>query len=461
MAIDWSNQEDIIKRRQAAINAGYKPAEVDKFIEGKQKENATLKLIQHGVLDVTDIAKSDPLLAQKAIESGSKANPVLSAVDKKNKITGEATVNFVDSLEKAYQAAGGGTFGKGPGARLKGAAEEIKGKVGLNEDAAVYNDSKAGFAATLKALTGDTGVLTDQDFERLSKLLPSLGSTQKEAVDKFNQLRDQMASKFGVEKTQTSFVPKTQNNRGPLASLLDIPFGPAVNLAEKAQSDLGRQVAAVKDQGLVGAVKSGQAKNIMDLLFPKTPQDVGLVQDILPAGVETGATLAAGSDLLKSGKNILGDVIGGKGKAIAAREIAAKEVSKKVSTNSIIEAGDKFVSQDPTAKKLWMDTVKPALQANKELSVPDLLEQIQVWNDAYTSAGKVGKTALAGLNDALARSAKQLIKTEAPEVAKQTAKLAKIYGLENTLNRFGPAAVGGAGAVAGASIIQGMLGQKR
>jgi hypothetical protein len=372
----------------------------------------------------------------------------ITATDKKNQLAATATETFVKSLENKFASAGGGTFGIGPGARIKGAIESLKGSAGLNQDASVYNDSKEGFAATLKALTGDTGVMTDQDYARLSKLLPGLGSTKKEATDKFNQLREQVAAKFGGQKQETAFKPKTENNRGALASVLDIPFGSAVNLAEKSQADLSNQL------------KTGQYKNIMDLISPKTSKDVGLLQDVAPAGIETGLTAMTIGSVGSGAKKLLENVFGGKAKAIVGREVAANAVKSKVSTDSILQAGDKYISQDPTAAQLWTQKLRPALETQKELSVPDLLQQIKIWNDAYSSAGKVGKTALAGLNDALARSAKDVIKKEAPEVAQYTAKLAKIYGLEKFFSRFGGAALGAGGAVVGATILGKAMGQK-
>lgn len=372
--------------------------------------------------------------------------PKQTAEDK-NKLAAAATESFIGNLEKKFSESGGGTFGVGPGARIKGALKSLQGAAGLDSNAAVYNDSKEGFAATLKTLTGDTGVLTDQDFARLSKLIPNLGSTKQEAQDKFTQLRQQIAAKFGTKENPSQFQPKTENNRGAVASLLDIPFNPAVSLAEKAGGDLSNQI------------QTGKGKTIVDLFNPKTPQDVN-IGDVAKAGVETGLTGMAINDVGAGAKRLLDNVLGGKAKAIVGREAAAQAVKSKVSTDSIVQAGEKYVSRDPTAAQLWETKLKPALQSQKEMSVPDLLEQIKVWNDAYTSAGKVGKTALAGINDALAKSAKDLIRSEAPEVAQYTAKLAKIYGLEKVFSKFAPAAVGAGGAVVGATILGKALGKK-
>jgi len=175
----------------------------DGTVEIKNKTTGQTKIINpvdlpnYGV-DYSAYATQLEAAKKVGIPTTAEITPPVSATENKNKLAGDSITNFIQGLEKSYQAGGGGTYGVGPGARVKGAIESLKGKAGLSEDASVYNDSKAGFAATLKTLTGDTGVLTDQDFERLSKLLPGFGSTKKESVDKFNQLRDQLSAKFGI-----------------------------------------------------------------------------------------------------------------------------------------------------------------------------------------------------------------------------------------------------------------------
>lgn len=411
-----------------------------------QKYGGAVSGVSSGQINIKDIPEAQRVGVSLGLEAVGYKPPEKAAEAKKTDQSNEI-LNFINDLEKQYRESGGGTFGVGPGARIKGAIENIKGKAGLNESAAVYEDARKGFAATLKSLTGDTGVLTDPDFDRLSNLLPKLGSTKKESVDKFNQLRSQLAAKMGKEKQETTFSPKVENERDAVASLADILFPGAVNLGEKAKSDFNRQLA------------TGNYKTIVDLLFPKTSQDVGLIQDVMPAGVEAGNVLSLASGAASGIKKAVGGVVGGKAKVSTAREAAAQASEKVIDLNKLVEAGNKHVMRDPTAQKLWETTVKPALESQKQVSVPELLKQIQVWNDAYTSAGKVGKTALAGLNDALAKAGKEIIKKEAPEVAKYTKQLADMYAIDNLIKSFGPALIGGAGATAGGLIIGSSLGK--
>lgn len=167
-------------------------------------EAAMLELAKQGVLKVEDIAKANPTLAQKALLQGAKGT-----VTKKNESL-DSTLNFINNLEKHYQGAGGASFGEGPLARVLGIKTTAEGKLGLNDASRLYGNQKEGFAATLKSLTGDTGVLTDQDYARLAKLLPGLGATPGEATGSFNDLRSQISAKYGGEPTQTTITPGKQ-----------------------------------------------------------------------------------------------------------------------------------------------------------------------------------------------------------------------------------------------------------
>lgn len=368
---------------------------------------------------------------------------------RKSEQSSSAVMSFINSLENSYKGAGGATYGIGPGARVKGFSATMAGKFGMNEDAAVYNDSKEGFAATLKSLTGDTGVLTDQDFARLSKLLPSLGSTKKESIDKFNQLRDQISAKFGLDKTQTSFTPKVENTRGVLPSMVDVVAPRTVDLAEKATADIKEQL------------KTGKYKNIVDLLFPKSEKDVGLVKDVLPAGLEVGSNIVAAEGLMGGAKKLTGNIFGGKEKAIVARKALVETIKEKAPVKSLVETGDEYIKRDPTAKAIWKNTLRPALVKQKELSAADLLDQIKIWGDAYNSAGKVGKTALAGINDALYRAGRDLAAKTSPELAALTKEIAKGYAREKLFSKFGPAVIGGVGSALGGFAVGSAMGQKR
>lgn len=417
----------------------YNPRLVTDYQEALQRkqsiENAA-KAVSGGQLKIADIPTEQRTDVATSLSEMGYVPPEAAAEKKKSDSTKEI-LNFINNLEKQYSEAGGGTFGVGPGARIKGAIESGKGKLGLNEAANVYGDTSQGFAATLKSLTGDTGVLTDQDFERLAKLLPSLGSTRGESEQKFNLLRDQIAAKFGGDKTQTSFQPKVENNRGAITSLLDILFDPAVDLAEKSQKDLNRQL------------ETGEYKTFYDLLFPKTSEDVGLFQDVAPAGISTGMTVSTLQGMGSGVKNLLSNLTGGGSKAVAAREAAAQGV--KVDTKAILKAGDDYVANvDPAAQKAW-ETLKPSIKETTDL--PELLKKITNWGDkSFTKSGDKRAITEGLLKAHLYGQGRNIIKEQAPEVAKLTTDIAKNISREEFTKKLPTIAATGAAGGIGAGL---------
>lgn len=160
-----------------------------------------------------------------------------------------AVNNLITNLESQYQQAGGASFGTGIGARVKGGLTGISGKLGYNDPANVYVREKEGFAATLKSLTGDTGVMTQKDYERLSKLLPSLGSTPQEAQTLLNDLRSQIAAKYGSAITTTTLKPEEKAGGG----------GQSVG-----------EIAVNAGKGLFNFLLGGTKKVIQDVVAGKT-----------------------------------------------------------------------------------------------------------------------------------------------------------------------------------------------
>src|SRR5690606_8331525 len=158
------DENKIKKFRELALQQGYKASEIDKLITAKRDEAATLDLVQKGVIDVADVAKDNPQLAIKATESGVKAK--LSAEEQKRAEAAGSVMNLIDTLEENYQESGAGSTNLGVLSRLFGLGTDVSGKLGANTEANVFQKQREGFIATLKGLTGDTGVMTEQDAKR-------------------------------------------------------------------------------------------------------------------------------------------------------------------------------------------------------------------------------------------------------------------------------------------------------
>lgn len=96
----------------------------------------------------------------------------------------ENMLNILDS-----QLAGVGTADFAPGARISGIFKNIAGDIGLNPEAATYEDTRQGFASRIARALGETGTLNDKDIERAINLLPKLSDSTREAQVKLEQLR--------------------------------------------------------------------------------------------------------------------------------------------------------------------------------------------------------------------------------------------------------------------------------
>jgi hypothetical protein len=97
----------------------------------------------------------------------------------------------------------------------------------------------------------------------------------------------------------------------------------------------------------------------------------------------------------------------------------------------------------------------------KSFTVKEALERSTLWNQAYTGAGKVGKSAKAGVYNVMTRAIKNQIANLAPEVAKKTSELATTYALPKIIRNILITTGAAAGGLAGAKYLLGQnQGQK-
>ncbi len=195
MAMDWNDPNEIEKRRVAAIQAGFSPKVIDQFINEQRTQSATMGLLQSGVLDINKIAESDPLLAQKAISAGVKAEPKLTADDVKKQKFKEQAARIVTNLEDMYFGAKQGeqplySSNIAPLARtigfLRGKSAEY---LGTDPALRTYVNTLDTVKPFLAKAAGQTGQLTEKEQERSVKQLPSATSTPDEAKRGFNAFR--------------------------------------------------------------------------------------------------------------------------------------------------------------------------------------------------------------------------------------------------------------------------------
>ncbi len=335
-----------------------------------------------------------------------------------------ATINFLNNLEKHYQSGGGASYGDSPLARLFGGGEKVKGMLGMNNEAKLYDTQKAGFIASLKGLTGDTGVLTQTDAERLAGLLPGFTSTTGEAKGAFNDVRSQLAAKYGGKKTETTVNPREKN-------IIEMLL-PETSKIPNQGIDIVNKQAQIQQQ--VGPTKGDLGKSAKSALF----QTLGIAPDVLATTAPAATELATAVQLpgmAKGGLEFLKGIPGSFTTAAAAkaRSTAAEGVSVK--TKDLISAGEKYVNDiNPSAKKAW-DTLKPAIKDTT--NADELLIKLSDWgNKAYTQSGDVRAIAEGQLKEHLYKEGRNIMKKETPEIAKYTDDISKTISRNKLLKKL-------------------------
>lgn len=115
----------------------------------------------------------------KAFEAPASAKTSVTEQNRKAKL--DSALNVVNRLYDRYQMAGGAQSWGGYGSSLAGALK-------MNSEAAAYNDMRNGFLAQVSKALGESGVLTNQDVERVKALVPALEDTPDQASAKWEEL---------------------------------------------------------------------------------------------------------------------------------------------------------------------------------------------------------------------------------------------------------------------------------
>ena len=363
MALDWNNQAEVLKRRQQAIQAGYKPADVDKFIQSKREEQAQLDLVQGGALDVGDLAKTDPITASKAVKAGAKPGTKKSAEQQKKESKLTDLSSSLKVLEQNYAQVEAKGRGKGDIAKLLAG---LTGGSSFGETADYEALRKGMIGPVARAISGEVGVLTDKDIARAENLLPKVTDDPKLAQRKLDNLRQLISEKGGPEfkKKETVSQPITQATQPQLgqpqqrgSSIVDIlskvggveakVLGKGLDfLAPRAKSAITqgpqelarRQAARPNTKGdLLGSIinAAGATKDLAQVAVPGGVElgllgspltKLGLLKGGATAGGVTGATTPGASpeERIKKafggalGGALTGGVLKGAGKTASA-----------------------------------------------------------------------------------------------------------------------------------------------
>ena len=116
---------------------------------------------------------------------------------------GKASTNTLKGLFNDYY----GGSGRGSGDDLSGKGIPSLGLSGLlirgraligQGRAANYKSTKDALLASLKAITGENGVLSNQDIERIEKLMPNAGANPDYAARQWDKVNEILVSKYGT-----------------------------------------------------------------------------------------------------------------------------------------------------------------------------------------------------------------------------------------------------------------------
>ena len=132
-----------------------------------------------------------------------------------------------------------------------------------------------------------------------------------------------------------------------------------------------------------------------------------------------------GKGLGKVGKGVVGTF---SKSAIGAKQKAAEAVAGNLDTTALKEAGEYFVKKiNPAAKSSW-ETLKTSIGKNTPAS--ELMEKLTSYGSkGYTAAGTKTAIAEGELKRFLLGKGRNIVETQAPDVAKQTAAFKFLYDL--------------------------------
>ena len=420
MAIDYA------KFREAAIAKGVPAKEVAAFIKKKQTE----ELVRQGVLDVGDIATSDPSTALRLTQEGIK--PKGSAEEQKQAQKMTDLEQSVSLLEKNYRE----IEATGP---VKGRATKLlSGLTGgaVAPEIADYEALRQSMIGPLaRAISGEVGVLTDRDIGRAENLLPKVGDTPKVAEKKLNNLKTIIAEKTGKEPELQPEPKGGSILQSFLKSSRNIARDLGVGLAMKgkdvqAATQSAQQASEASRNLIQQALKTTDpqekerllklSREVEGVRGPQGEFSEDIEKGYLSRGLEAGAEIATTAELAGG---LLGKVPGVAGsplttargpiKDVKILNLFNKQLSKAAPTinkaNKLAEEGVKQATKKKIPGKSFINTLeevarrqsptdraKPAfnkfLEAVKQeykrgIPVENLKDEFIKYGGGYTAGG--------------------------------------------------------------------------
>lgn len=198
------SDDEINSQLQGVVIPKIQKMEQDDLIKQIQVKSALQSLNEKKLTPEEEARKKveEARLTQEGYEKaglnpeGKKATTEQTADEKKKKDEGETVTNIINTLAGSFAAIP--QESKGP---VQGRKSKLASIIGFDEPGAnqigAYEDARLGLAASIKAATGDTGVLTNSDRKYIASLLPSSASNPGRAKENIKLLDKFLADKYG------------------------------------------------------------------------------------------------------------------------------------------------------------------------------------------------------------------------------------------------------------------------
>lgn len=385
---------------------------------------------------------SSKIKAEAEIEAASRGEDITkTAAEKTKEASAKSAMALVDTLEGRFSEAKGGEY-TGLGAKVAGTKKNIMAILGLDTSATTYNRLRKGFTASLKATTGDTGVMTEPDYQRIADLMPKFTDDPAVVKNLFNDLRTLMAAKFGEEPTQSKYVQP--EGKGDVLEAV-VPGLTELYKGKKKEIE-NNGIKALPKQSLETMIP---ALNLFEKGGTKAASEVLSVlglNSLVKAGVKKiGASTTKG--------------------ALANRATTAEASTAKLSADKILANAEKQVAKaseaDLPQAQEYLKGAKEILKG-KEFTPQEILDKLASYNKAYTVAGRAGKSAKAVFNDAMSKAVREELRSVAPDVAVAQEALKKALQRPKDIRKIlGMIGVTAGGVGGGAYLLNTIFGKKK
>ena len=124
---------------------------------------------------------------------------------------GKQTIVLMSRIKSMWDKISASGFPTGGPYGVLGGIKGQLGEMKIEPDVQVYEDYRKGIISTLRGMVGEKGILSNQDMERIEKLLPRLNATAGQGKSKWTEIEALLSEKYGKEITSSFFGSSSTN----------------------------------------------------------------------------------------------------------------------------------------------------------------------------------------------------------------------------------------------------------